>query len=350
MTTVSVIMACRNESKHIRHAIESLLNQDTDGLDCEYLIADGASDDGTRQILNDYSRKFEFLRVISNEGKIVSSGLNAAIAASRGDVIVRMDAHTEYAPDYVQSCVRTLFATNADNVGGPARTKANGLVQKAVATAYHSAFSCGGARFHDAMYKGFVDTVTYGCWLRSSFDRFGLFDETLVRNQDDEHNLRIVRNGGRIWQSPEIVSWYRPRSDLKALFRQYFQYGFWKVKVIRKHRTPASVRHLVPGAFVLALMLLIVVALMGVVMKWPVLSLAGTAALALTVVSYGIAAGVASFFTSKPYGWGVTPLLPLVFSVYHLAYGSGFIAGLLHSMISGDGATPSGRFATGITR
>ena len=350
MTSVSVIMACRNESKHIRSAIESLLSQDTKGLECEYLVADGLSDDGTRLVLNGYARQYECLRVISNEGKIVSCGLNAAIAASRGDVIVRMDAHTDYAPDYVQSCVQTLFATGADNVGGPARTKADGLIQKAVATAYHSAFSCGGARFHNPLYEGLVDTVTYGCWLRSAFERFGLFDETLVRNQDDEHNLRIVRNGGRIWQSSEIVSWYRPRSDLRALFRQYFQYGFWKVKVIRKHRSPASVRHLIPGAFVLVLMLTMLLALMGVAMKSTALSLIGAAALALTAVSYGIAASAASFLTDKPYGWSVTPLLPLVFAVYHISYGSGFIAGLLHTMMSGDGNRSSSRFATGITR
>jgi succinoglycan biosynthesis protein ExoA len=350
MTTVSVVMACRNEIRHIHGVLDSLLSQRTGGLDCEYLVADGCSDDGTREVLDEYVRKHGRLRVIDNPGRIVSTGLNAGIAASRGEVIVRMDAHTEYAPDYVQSCIRTIFATKADNVGGPARTKANGLVQKAVATAYHSPFSCGGARFHNPEYEGPVDTVTYGCWLRSSFDRFGYFDESLVRNQDDEHNLRIVRRGGRIWQSPLIVSWYRPRADLGALFHQYFQYGFWKVKVIRKHGTPASVRHLVPGAFVLALSITPLLGLLGVVMDWPAVRTVGAVAFGLVLLTYALATCAAAFVTAKPYGWSVTPLLPAVFAIYHIAYGSGFMTGVLHSLTSGNGDRPSGRLATGMTR
>jgi succinoglycan biosynthesis protein ExoA len=195
--------------------------------------------------------------VIDNPGRIVSTGLNSAIKAARGEIVVRMDAHTEYAPDYVQQCVAVLQETGADNVGGPARTRAETYLEKAVAAAYHSRFAVGGARFHDVNYEGWVDTVTYGCWRREAFDRFGYFDEELVRNQDDEHNLRIIRDGGKIWQSPKIRSWYRPRGSLSALFKQYMQYGYWKVRVIQKHKLPASWRHLVPGAFVLALLVLI---------------------------------------------------------------------------------------------
>lgn len=349
MTSVSVIMACRNEARHIREVLHSVSAQDLDGLDCEFLIADGCSDDGTREILNECARLDSRLRMIENKARIVSTGLNAAIAASRGEVIVRLDAHTEYAPDYVQECVRTLFETKADNVGGPARTKAEGLVQKAVATAYHSPFSCGGARFHDPDFEGFVDTVTYGCWLRASFDRFGMFDENLVRNQDDEHNLRIARRGGRIWQSPRIVSWYRPRPDLRALFRQYLQYGFWKVRVIRKHRIPASVRHLVPGVFVLSLAAASVLGLAGTLMGAAGLRIAGFGLFGLIAGAYMLAAIAASLLTPKRYGWAVFPLLPLVFAIYHVSYGTGFMAGLFSATLSRDGA-PAGRFAAGITR
>ena len=112
--------------------------------------------------------------------------------------------------------VDPLDETGADNVGGPALTRADGYLASAIAAAYHSSFACGGARFHQASYEGAVDTVTYGCWRRALFDRIGFFDETLVRNQDDELNLRIVRSGGTIWQSPRIVSWYRPRATLGA--------------------------------------------------------------------------------------------------------------------------------------
>src|SRR5262249_47627952 len=151
------------------------------------------------------------------------------------------------ASDYCRRCLEALRLTGADNVGGAARTKASGLRARAIAAAYHSRFSTGGAKFHDERYEGYVDTVTYGCWHKSTLERLGLFDETLARNQDDELNLRLVRAGGKIWQSAAVVSWYRPRSSISALCRQYFQYGFWKVAVIRKHVLPASWRHLAPA-------------------------------------------------------------------------------------------------------
>jgi len=160
------------------------------------------------------------IRVIANPKRIVSAGLNEAIRAAEGEIIVRMDAHTEYAPDYVINCVSALLKSGADNVGGPARTKAETWMERAIAAAYHSPFAVGGALFHNVEYEGYVDTVPYGCWWKSSFERYGLFDDELARNQDDEHNLRIIRGGGRIWQTPQIKSWYRQRGSLGALFRQ----------------------------------------------------------------------------------------------------------------------------------
>ena len=237
---VSVIVACRNERKHIRNCLDSLCRQALGDIKIEVLIADGMSDDGTRQILDLYKRIVLPLRVIDNRDKIASAGLNAAIRAARGEIIIRMDAHSEYAPDYIRRCLEVLNETSADNVGGPALTRADGYLGRAIALAYHCAFSCGGAKFHDVEYEGYVDTVPYGCWRKSTLERIGLFDENLSRNQDDELNLRLISSGGRIWQSPRIASWYRPRATLTALFRQYFQYGFWKVSVIRKHTKPGS--------------------------------------------------------------------------------------------------------------
>ena len=308
---VSIILPCRNEARGIEMCIASVLAQEPPPGEFEVIIADGMSDDGTREILarlaeevasqlpavtgpgdplrsslsasdgerggvrrassfvpsvpsplrvpadsNFQLSKASVIRVIDNPSRIVSTGLNAAIRMARGDIIIRLDAHTEYASDYLCACVKALERTGADNVGGPARTRANTVMQSAVAAAYHSPFAVGGAHFHDVNYQGYVDTVTYGCWPRSTFEKFGLFDEELVRNQDDEHNLRITRGGGKVYQSPKIRSWYRPRGSLIALFKQYMQYGYWKVRVIQKHKLPASIRHLVPGAFVLALMLL----------------------------------------------------------------------------------------------
>jgi GT2 family glycosyltransferase len=278
------------------------------------------SEDGSRDILKRLADEDSRIRVIDNPGRIVSTGLNTAIRAARGQIIARMDAHTEYAPDYICQCLAVLQETGADNVGGPARTESKGYMQSAICAAYHSPFAVGGARFHNIEYEGYVDTVTYGCWPREVFDRVGFFDEELGRNQDDEFNLRLMRAGGKIWQSPRIRSWYRPRASLGALFRQYMQYGYWKVRVIQKHRLPASPRHLVPGIFVL---LLIVLSLLS--LRWP---FAGSCWLAL-VGLYFLCSIAASVQASTRHGWQLFPVLPLVFACYHFAYGYGFLRGIL---------------------
>src|SRR5258707_785559 len=249
---VSVIVACRNERKYIRNLLDSICRQNLCGAKIEVLVADGMSIDGTRQVLDLYRQIVLPLRVIDNPDKIASAGLNAAIREARGAIIIRMDAHSEYAPDYICRCLQVLNETNAENVGGAALTRAEGYLGRAIALAYHCKFSCGGAKFHDAQYEGYVDTVPYGCWRKSTLERVGLFDEDLGRNQDDELNLRLIRSGGQVWQSPRIISWYRPRAGLNDLFFQYFQYGFWKVSVIRKHGRPASWRHLMPVVSLLA--------------------------------------------------------------------------------------------------
>jgi glycosyltransferase involved in cell wall biosynthesis len=346
---VSVVLACRNEAKHIDNVLRSLTAQQTQGFDCEFILADGMSTDSTRERIAAHAAAQPTIRMIDNPGRIVATGLNAAIRESGGEVIVRMDAHTEYAPDYVRSCLRVLNRTGADNVGGPARTRAEGLMQRAIATAYHAPFACGAAKFHDTGYEGPVDTVTYGCWRREAFTRYGYFDEALVRNQDDEHNLRIVRGGGRVWQSPEIVSWYWPRSSLAGLFRQYFQYGFWKVAVIRKHRLPASIRHLIPGAFVLWLIASIVTAAAGFAIDDAAVADAGMFALTGAALSYTAAAVAAAVTCPKPYGRDVTATLPVVFAVYHISYGLGFLMGMIRAMTHGRNDDP-GHLATEITR
>jgi glycosyltransferase involved in cell wall biosynthesis len=322
---LTIIMACRNEIRHIRQLLDSLLAQDTRGLSWEAIIADGMSDDGTREVLAGYAARDQRVRMIDNPRRVVSPGLNAAIRAARGSIILRMDAHTLYAPDYCRRCVEELERTGADNVGGPARTRTQGARARAFAAAYHSPFSTG-ARFHDETYEGWVDTVPYGCWRKETLERIGLFDETLVRNQDDELNLRLNRAGGKIWQSPAIVSWYSPRAALSALFRQYFQYGYWKVAVIRKHRLPGSWRHLVPVTFVLANIFLLTACLATVLANPAGFGWAGRLWLAM-ITAYAAANLTASVMAASKFGWATLPYLPAVFTVYHFSWGLGFLAG-----------------------
>jgi succinoglycan biosynthesis protein ExoA len=326
------------------------MHQDVAGMNVEILIADGMSDDGTREVLEEFERNCPGLRMIDNTQRIVSTGLNSAIREARGEVIVRMDAHTEYAPNYIRTCLQVMKETDADNVGGPALTRAEGYVAQAIAFAFHSKFVSGGARFHNVTYEGYADTVAYGCWRKSTLLRVGLFVERLYRSQDDELNLRIVSSGGKIWQSPRITSWYWPRATLAALFRQYFQYGFWKAAVIRKHRKPASWRNLVPGASIL----------IGVVLLLGVLgaALSGSSRwesdfmvdwIALAGLYFAVSLG-AAFLAARRNGWRFLLVLPVVFGTYHLSYGLGFLLALAYQPIAWDRPSYMRKILTAITR
>jgi succinoglycan biosynthesis protein ExoA len=321
---VSVVIPCRNERDSIEECLRSLLGQEPPYGGFEVIVADGMSDDGTREILKRLGAENTRLRIVDNPGRIVSTGLNQAIKTATGTIIIRIDAHTEYAADYVRQCVDVLEETGADNVGGPWTPRATGYVGEAIAAAFQSPFVAGGARGHDAEYSGPVDTVYLGCWRREVFDRIGFFDEDLVRNQDDEFNLRLIRSGGRVWQSEHIRSWYKPRPSLRALFRQYMQYGYWKVAVIQKHKIPASVRHVVPGIFVFFLIALPPLAFLWTIAGWLWL---------LMVAMYTVCNLAASIVTASRSGLHLLPFLPLAFGAYHLGYGYGFLIGIWDFMI-----------------
>ena len=212
-------------------------------------------------------------------------------------------------------------------MGGPIRTRAVGVRARAIEAAYQSRFSNGSGISRDVNYEGWVDTVVYGCWRKETLERLGLFDETLVRNQDDELNFRLVRAGGKIWQSPSIISSYSPRSSLSKLFRQFFQYGFWKVAVIHKHRLLASWRHIVPILFISLTLLLI--ASVPVCVLAGATKLAGILGIAVLVLITGYLSLnlLASLSAARQHGWTICPWLPLVFATIHWAWGIGFLTG-----------------------
>jgi succinoglycan biosynthesis protein ExoA len=318
---VAVITPCRNELGYIDAFVDEVLGQVLPPATAlELLVADGHSTDGTREWLESRAAVEPRLRCIDNPGRIVSTGLNLALAAADADVVVRMDVHTGYAPDYVTQCLAVLDATGADNVGGPWQAQPDagaGSLQRAVAAAFQSPAVAGGARSRRLDYEGWVDTVYLGCWPRATFERFGAFDEALVRNQDDELNLRIVKGGGRVWQSPRIRSTYHPRASLGQVFRQYLQYGYWKPFVMHKHGQPASPRHLVPSAFVVAVAGTAVVAGLGGP-AWPLAGVAGAYAVAVTGLTVTVARTVDPSAALR---------VPAVIVAYHVSYGVGSIAG-----------------------
>ena len=318
--SVSAVIPCRNEARHIESCVRSLLAQEPIAGGIEVIVADGMSTDGTREILARLARQDSRLKLVDNPARTTAVGMNTGIRHARGEFIAIMGAHSEYAADYLRASLAVSRATGADNVGGSMVCRGQNRLQRAIAAAHHSPFSAGGARWHDVAYEGPADTVFGGFYRRSVFERIGYFDESLLRNQDDELNLRLILAGGKIWHSPKIRSCYCPRASLGALFRQYLQYGYWKVAVIKKHRRPAALRHLVPGLFVLALMIL------------PPLSLVFAPLLFLwlaALAAYVSANGAASVATAARTEWGFLPLLPLVFACYHFGYGIGFLRGIV---------------------
>ncbi len=350
---VSVIVPCRNERDHIEAFCRSVAAQRIPpGWELEVLVADGLSDDGTRERLGAWCAQDPRFRMIDNPGRIVSCGLNRCIEQARGQFIVRLDVHTVYADDYIAQCLATWQATGADNVGGPWRAGAvqgpEGVVQRAVAAAFQSRWVAGGALSRDLAYDGPVDTVYLGAWPRQTFERFGGFDEQLVRNQDDEHNLRLHRGGARVWQSASICSTYFPRASVGDVFRQYRQYGYWKPFVMRKHGQAASLRHLVPGLFVGAVLACALVALVmgaAAALGWPDagnashspwtvwVALAGAALALLLCGLYAMAVSALSLLIAGQQGLDLLPHLPRVMAAYHWGYGLGSLRGWWDALV-----------------
>ncbi len=314
---VSVIVPCRNEAGHLQGFLENVFGQGLPPhLQLEVIVADGDSDDGTRAQLAAWQAREPRLVLIDNPRRIVSTGLNAAWAAARGDVVVRMDVHTTYASDYVAMCVQVLAETGADCVGGAWRPVGDG----AIANAFRSRFGSGGAASRRVDHSGAVDTVYLGAWRRQTLAALGGFDEALVRNQDDELALRITRGGGRVWQDARIVSHYTPRESYAALWRQFHQYGYWKVAVIRKHRLPASLRHLVPFGFV---------ATLGVLVPVAVWSTAAAGALGALLALYAGALLANGLLAAPRQALGVA----VATACMQLGYGLGFGRGLLDMVV-----------------
>ena len=286
----------------------------------EIIIADGLSTDNTKEVVETFKPSDIPLIWLDNPDKIVPTGLNLAIRQARGDVIIRVDGHTTLASDYVQQCVLALQCSGAENVGGRMNPVGKNTFGKAVALATSSPFGVGGARFHYSTQEEWVDTVYLGAWPKEVFQKVGLFDEELVRDQDDEFNYRLREAGGKILLIPRINSWYSVRSQPKDLWKQYLQYGFWKVRVFQKHPRQMRWSQFIPPIFVLAVLISLLIAILFS-WGWKVpLALAGL---------YLLAALIATLLTAARKGWLEVCLPPFTFAILHVSYGSGFLWGLI---------------------
>jgi hypothetical protein len=288
-------------------------------------VLDGQSTDRSGAIAADVLGSRAGTHLVANPGITQARGWNLGIASASADVLGIVSAHAELAPDYVTQAVETLARTKADLVGGPARPVSLGVVGEAIAVGQSTRFGVGGATFRYADVEAEVDTVFMGLCRRSLFERVGVFDAAMDRNQDDEFSFRLRARGGRIVCNPAIRSCYHSRTTLPGLWRQYVAYGFWKVRVILRHPRQASLSHLVPGAFVTS-----VLALSAGAPWWGPWPFGAVAAL------YAASSVVASVVAARG-RWRVLPLLPLVYAVLHVGYGAGFLGGLVR-LVRGAGA------------
>ncbi|MCD6726096.1 MAG: glycosyltransferase family 2 protein [Solirubrobacteraceae bacterium] len=324
---ISIVVPMRDEREHVDRLVASIAAQDFRG-EVEMLVADGGSTDGSPERLRDEAERLGVeLTLLPNPQRWVSHGLNIAIARARGDLIVRMDCHAAYPSDYLSRLAAAAEETGAWNVGGVVAPEGRTPTERAVACAMDSPFGgIGWTRSAARNGRSEVDTVTFGAFRPEAFRHAGLFDESLLRNQDDELNLRLRRAGGRIVLDPAITVGYTPRGSYRKVLRQYYEYGLWKVPVMRKHRQVLSARSLAPLGLVASTSLLAVLA--------PV-SRAARRALTAELGLYGSLAALAAAASVRRRGEPPT-LLPRVaaaFPAFHLGYGAGTAAGLLRAAL-----------------
>lgn len=315
---VSVILPVRNEGASFASTLEAVQSQDYPAERMEILVVDGMSDDETPEVVRSFAARDARFRLVDNPGRIVPHAMNRGIAEARGSYVVRIDGHTRVAPDFVRRSVEALQASGAECVGGRMDPVGTTYVQELVALATSGPFGVGDSHFHYSREPRFTDSVYLGSWPREVLVRLGGFDGEMVRDQDDELNYRLRAAGGRVWLDPAIRSTYTPRGSLRRLFKQYYQYGYWKVRVFQKHPGMMRLRHFVPAAFVGAGALSIAASLSFGWGWWLVVAWAG---------SYLLAALAAAVRSSRRPS-RILGLPPVYFAI-HAAYGSGFLAGLV---------------------
>jgi glycosyltransferase involved in cell wall biosynthesis len=318
---ISIVIPCRNEAGYIEQCLDSILAGDYPVDRMQILVADGGSIDGTRQILERYRQVHPGVVLLDNPRGTTPSGLNAAIRAAAGSVIIRMDAHVLYPPNYIRRLVEALESSGADNVGGVLHTlpAEDTAMARAIALGMSHRFGVGNSHFRVGISEcREVDTVPFGCFRRDVFDRVGLFDEELIRNQDDEFNFRLITRGGRILLLPDVSCRYFARRTLAQLALMYYQYGYFKPLVARKVGRIMTMRQLIPATLVAALATLAVAGLWSSAARDAFLGLLGVYALGVLLCT-GIAI--------KTHGIRSAAALVLVFPVLHFSYGAGFLIG-----------------------
>src|SRR5215216_5559896 len=330
---VSIIVPCYNEQATIRLLLDALRAQTFPCSDMEVIVADGMSQDGTRDTIAAFQRDFSDLevRVLDNMVRTIPAGVNRAIEASRGEIIIRLDAHSKPYPDYVANCLKAHAEGRGDNIGGvwEIHPGAQTWTAKSIAVAAAHPLGVGDAMYRLTPSASEVDTVPFGSFHRGLITKIGMFDESLLSNEDYEFNTRIRKSGGRVWLDPSIRSVYFARATLVELIRQYWRYGFWKWRMLRRYPDTLRWRQALPPLFVFSLLVLVVLSIF-----LPFARLLLVIEL-LAYFSVMILTGFYSAFRQrKAY---LLPGLPLAIPAMHFAWGTGFLWSIFSSGLPKNG-------------
>jgi len=320
---ISIVIPCRNEEKYIAKCLDSIIAQNYPIENIEILVVDGMSEDKTTQILEEYSKQSLAINILKNPKKITPCAFNLGIKYSKANIIMIMNAHSTYEKDYISKCVKYLDKYNADNVGGILITKpgAATIMGKAIALVLSHPFGVGNALFRIGVKKPqYVDTVPLGAYKREVFDKIGLFDEDLVRNQDDEFNLRLIKNGGKILLVPDIFSYRYTRESLAKLWKMYFQYGYFKPLVAKKVGGILTWRQTVPALFIGFLILALLSSFFSKFFLWSFIFMLGF----YIIVNFSFSL-IISIEKKNP---KLLPSLIASFITLHFSYGLGYLKGI----------------------
>jgi glycosyltransferase involved in cell wall biosynthesis len=315
-------MPVRNEEEYIRASLQSLVAQDYPGGELEILVVDGRSSDRTREFIDQISRENPQIRCLDNPAGIVPTAMNIGIRAARGEVIIRVDGHNIYPRNYAANCVRYLQETGADNVGGPWVTVPAGdsFSARLVAAVLSSPFGVGDSKFRTSSHTGFVDTVPFGAFRREIFDRIGMYNEKLVRNQDNELNARIRRVGGKIYLTAALTTQYHPVKNIRELLKYAFKTSRWHIFTLRENRESMGLRHLAPAAFLILVLLTFCASFV---------SSAGFILLTLMLCIYFLA-GFYFSLTGEQKNLALALVQPFASFCFHIAYGAGTLIGIVY--------------------
>lgn len=326
MKNVSIIIPCKNEQATIHLLLEALYTQTYPKSALEVVIADGGSTDGTQSVIQHWQTQHHDLDItlIDNPSGTIPAALNAAIRASQHEIIVRLDAHSKPHPEYVERMVTALQEGRGENVGGvwDIQPSQKDWIARSIAAAAAHPIGVGDARYRYTDQAAYVDTVPFGGFRRELLDQIGIFDETLLTNEDYEFNARIRKIGGKIWLDPAIRSVYYARSTLSSLARQYWRYGYWKWHMLRRYPTTLRWRQALPPLFILALAVLIVLSPISRFFLWTLAAISGIYALALFLAGLQLAI--------KHHALPLLIGVPIAIATMHFSWGAGFLWGILH--------------------